>query len=184
MVPPLRRYYEALRSPDSRLAALRFLRLAIPRSARNSSPFGPRRLGRRIIPEFAVPVAPEPVFFEELSGPPKFPGNPRDHSPCSSTPARPDLRVGTSCQQIRQGPRIEAQRRLSTNNDFGAQSHGIWSGCLRLVVEVARHHARLASGHWPPATGRDSHPQSSDERFPNVEILPPFLSILALASFV
>ena len=32
--------------------------------------------------------------------------------------------------------------------NFGAQSHGIWSGCLRLAVEVARHHARLASGCW------------------------------------
>ena len=43
-VPPLRRYYGALRLPDSLLAALRFLRLAIPRSVCVSSPFGRRRM--------------------------------------------------------------------------------------------------------------------------------------------
>src|SRR5262249_48782665 len=41
MVPPLRRYYEALRPPGSRLASLRYLRSAIPRSTRDSSPSGP-----------------------------------------------------------------------------------------------------------------------------------------------
>jgi hypothetical protein len=128
-------------------------------------------------------LLPVRTFFEERSGSPKFPGDPRDHAPCSSTPARPSPRYGTSCQRTRQGPRIKPQRRLSTLANFGAQSHGIWPGCLRFAVEVTRHHARLASGHWPPATGRDSNPQSPDERFPNGEILPPFLSFLAQGSF-
>ena len=43
LVPLLQRYYEALRPPDSRFAALRFLRLAIPWSVCVSSPFGRRR---------------------------------------------------------------------------------------------------------------------------------------------
>src|SRR5271157_5469330 len=43
LVPLLQRYYEALRPPDSLFAALRFLRLAIPRSVCVSSPFGRRR---------------------------------------------------------------------------------------------------------------------------------------------
>jgi hypothetical protein len=43
-VPPLRRYYGALRLPDSLFAALRFLRLAIPWNACFSSPFGRRRM--------------------------------------------------------------------------------------------------------------------------------------------
>ena len=43
-VPPLRRYYGALRLPDSLLAALRFLRLEIPWSVCISSPFGRRRV--------------------------------------------------------------------------------------------------------------------------------------------
>jgi len=42
LVPQLPWYYETLRFPDSLLAALRFLRLAIPRSVCFSSPFGPR----------------------------------------------------------------------------------------------------------------------------------------------
>src|SRR3984885_7093628 len=42
-VPPLQRYYGALRLPDRLLAALRFLRLAIPWSVCVSSPFGRRR---------------------------------------------------------------------------------------------------------------------------------------------
>jgi hypothetical protein len=36
-------------------------------------PIRPQTLSRRIIPEFAVPVAPDPVFFRELSGSPTFP---------------------------------------------------------------------------------------------------------------
>src|SRR5262249_8093978 len=40
-VPPVRRYYEALRLPDVRLAALRFLRLAIPSLRPSFVPDGP-----------------------------------------------------------------------------------------------------------------------------------------------
>ncbi len=36
-------------------------------------PHRPQTHGRRIIPEFAVPVAPDPVFFKELPGSPTFP---------------------------------------------------------------------------------------------------------------
>jgi len=43
VVPLVHRYYETLRPPDSLLAALRFLRLAIPWSVCVSSPFGRRR---------------------------------------------------------------------------------------------------------------------------------------------
>ena len=43
-VPPLQHYYGVLRLPDSLLAALRFLRLAIPGNACVSSPFGRRRM--------------------------------------------------------------------------------------------------------------------------------------------
>ena len=81
-------------------------------------PVRPQTPSRRIIPEFAVPVAPDPVYFKGLPGSPKFPGNPRDHSPCSPTPARPDTRDGTNCQRIRHGPRVEPRRRLSTNRRF------------------------------------------------------------------
>ena len=167
MVPLLHRYYETLRPPDSRFAALRFLRLAIPSERLRFVPVRPQTQSRRIIPEFAVPVAPDPVFFEELPGSPMFPGNPHDHSPCSPTPAGPGTRYGTKGQRTRHGPRTKAQRRLPTIADFGAQSHGFWSRCLRLAVEVARHRARLASGCWSQLCRTGFDPQGFYERFLN-----------------
>ncbi len=122
---------------------------------------------RRIIPEFAVPVAPDPVDFRELSGSPKFPGNPLDHSPCSPTPAGPGTRYGTRGQRTRHGPRTKAQRGLLTVANFGAQSHGFWSRCLRLEVEVTRHRARLASGCWSQLCRTGFDPQGFYERFLN-----------------
>src|SRR6478609_7106533 len=86
VVPPAHRYYGTLRPPDSLFAALRFLRLAIPWRRLQFVPVRPQTHSRRIIPEFAVPVAPDPAFTRELSGSPKFPENPLDHSPCSSDP--------------------------------------------------------------------------------------------------
>ena len=122
---------------------------------------------RRIIPEFAGPVAPEPVDFRGLPGSPKFPGNPHDHSPCSSTPAGPSTRYGTKGQRTRHGPRTKAQRGLPTVANFGAQSHGFWSRCLRLEVEVTRHRARLASGCWSQLCRTGFDPQGFYERFLN-----------------
>jgi len=130
-------------------------------------PVRPQTHGRRIIPEFAVPVAPDPVDFMELSGSPMFPGNPHDHSPCSSTPAGPGTRYGTRGQRTRHGPRTKAQRGLPTVASFGAQSHGFWSRCLRLEVEVTRHRARLASGCWSQLCRTGFDPQGFYERFLN-----------------
>jgi len=39
-------------------------------------------------------------------------------------------------------------RGLSTKGNFGAQSHGIGTHCPRVVVRLATHHARLASGSF------------------------------------
>ena len=96
-----------------------------------------------------------------------FPGNPHDHSPCSSTPAGPSTRYGTKGQRTRHGPRTKAQRRLPTVANFGAQSHGFWSRCLRLEVEVTRHRARLASGCWSQLCRTGFDPQGFYERFLN-----------------
>ena len=103
----------------------------------------------------------------ELSGSPMFPGNPHDHSPCSSTPAGPGTRYGTRGQRTRHGPRTKAQRGLPTIANFGAQSHGFWSRCLRLEVEVTRHRARLASGCWSQLCRTGFDPQGFYERFLN-----------------
>ena len=96
-----------------------------------------------------------------------FPGNPHDHSPCSSTPAGPSTRYGTKGQHTRHGPRTKAQRGLPTIANFGAQSHGFWSRCLRLEVEVTRHRARLASGCWSQLCRTGFDPQGFYERFLN-----------------
>ena len=96
-----------------------------------------------------------------------FPGNPHDHSPCSSTPAGPGTRYGTKGQRTRHGPRTKAQRGLPTVANFGAQSHGFWSRCLRLEVEVTRHRARLASGCWSQLCRTGFDPQGFYERFLN-----------------
>ena len=139
---------------------------------------------RRIIPEFAIPVTPDPVDFRELSGSPKFPGNPHDHSPCSSTPAGSSTRYGTRGQRTRHGPRTKAKRGLPTIANFGAQSHGFWSRCLRLVVMVSHHCTQdslPAAG--PSFAGRDSNPQGFYERFLSISTRPPLPSFLG-ASFV
>ena len=108
------------------------------------------------------------VTHERLLAPsPKFPGNPRDHSPCSQTPARPNPRNGTTCQRIRHGPRLHEHRRLSTTANFGAQSHGIWSHyASRWKSPATTQDSLPAAG--PRPTGRDSHPQGSSERFLNM----------------
>jgi|SRR6516162_2018667 len=118
-VPLVPRYSETLRPPDSLLAALRCLRLAIPLERLSFVPVRLQTQSRRIIPEFAVPVTPEPADFRELSGSPKFPGNPVDHSPCSPTPAGPSTRCGTRGQRTRHGPRTKAKRGLLTGKVSG-----------------------------------------------------------------
>ncbi len=82
----------------------------------------------------------------ETTGRPKFLGNPVVPTPCSQTPARP------TCQAIRQ---LGTARRASNGEssprfgNFGAQSHGISTRCLRFAVRLTPTHARLASGCWP-----------------------------------
>ena len=78
----------------------------------------------------------------------QVPGEPSWPFALFSDPGGTGCALGTNCQRTRRGPRIEPRRRAPTNADFGAQSHGIWSGCLRLAGAVTRHHARLASGCW------------------------------------
>jgi hypothetical protein len=61
--------------------------------------------------------------------------------------------------------------------NFGAQSHGFWSRCLRLVVMVSHHCTQdslPAAG--PSFAGRDSNPQGFYERFLSISTLPPFPS--------
>ena len=172
-VPPPRRYYEALRLPAARFAALRFLRLAIP----PVRPVCSQRPGRTTVGSgelvFRVPSRKLSV---ETAGSLRFPSHPRVPTPCSQTPvgpmhARPLRRLGAAPASMHNGG--------SRNKDgFGAQSHGIRTRCLRFAGRVAppprktrfRLLAKLCRAGFV-------HPQGCDERFPSFESLSPFSSL-------
>jgi hypothetical protein len=86
-VPPLLRYYEALRLPAVHLAALRCLRLAIPSFVPCSSP--PARDIAVDLPGVGKPEL-QPAVTTETAGPPRFPSHPRVPAPCSLTPVGPN----------------------------------------------------------------------------------------------
>jgi hypothetical protein len=91
------------------------------------------------------------------------------YMPCSGpTP------VGPLCQAIRALPYSLAprcclphiqKRRLPLRTNFGAQSHGLHTRCLRFAAAVTDVHARLASDWWPTLAGRDLNPLGSIARF-------------------
>jgi hypothetical protein len=81
----------------------------------------------------------------------------------------------------RHGPTRSVRRGLSTRGNFGAQSHGISTSCLRFAPWVAPKDARLASGCWPALPDGIGYPQGSYERFLRccLHHFPPFSSFLA-----
>jgi len=50
---------------------------------------------------------------------------------------------------------VQARRRLQARGNFGAQSHGFGTCCLRFVRGSPHQDARLASGCWPSSPRRD-----------------------------
>lgn len=100
-------------------------------------------------------AAPATVYRDGAVGSPRFLGNPHVSLPCSPTPA--DLRTRPNTVR-KHGPRIIQRRGLPTRGDFGAQSHGLDTGCLRFAQWVAPQDARLASGCWPALPGGISLP--------------------------
>jgi hypothetical protein len=93
-----------------------------------------------------------------------------------SDPGRTDARQAIAAS--RRGSRLNGQRWLPRQNDFGAQSHGIRTRCLRFAGRVAppprktrfRLLAKLCRAGFV-------HPQGCDERFPSFESLPPLSSL-------
>ena len=138
---------------------------------------------RRIIPEFAVPVAPDPVDFRELSGSPKFPGNPRDQSPCLR-PRRDRVRA--------MGPEVNVPDTAPGTSKTRAPHSCKFRGSItRLLVSLSTPrggglpplHARLASGCWSQLGRAGFHPQGFYERFLSINTRPPLPSFLG-TSFV
>src|SRR5512142_983771 len=70
-------------------------------------------------------------------------------------------------------PRIQ-MRRLSQCLTFGAQSHGLFTRCLRFaasfLVAQSYGHARLASRWWSALAGWDWRPTRSLMKFPSIYI--------------
>ena len=106
----------------------------------------------------------EPVVEEmETVGRPEFLGNPIVSAPCSTTPARPTCPATTTGGH---GPTHRQRRGLSTKGNFGAQSHGFGTRCLRFAARLTPPHARLASGCPARLYRAGLAPQGSYERFP------------------
>src|ERR1700682_4586627 len=82
----------------------------------------------------------------ETPGRPKFLGNPDVLMPCSLTPAGP---IRQAIQRDRRGPRSQHDEGSPRFGTFGAQWHGLGTGCLRFARWVTPEDARLASGCWP-----------------------------------
>ena len=161
-VPRVQRYYEALRVPAARPATLRFLRMTVttPRACvRSAKPDAGLEPG-----VFGLVTPRRPVIIDvETAGRPKFLGNPPVPTPCSSTPA--GSTPPGHCGELTRSP-MRQRRGLQTKGNFGAQSHGFSTHCLRFVRWVTPQDARLASGCWPALPDGIDYPQSSDERFP------------------
>ena len=151
-VPRVHQYYGALRFPTARPDTLRFLRVTVttPCACFRLSDQARRRLAARSF-RSGNSVKPDSIDVE-TAGRPKFLGNPDVPAPCSQTPARPTLPGHTVG---RHGPTHSVPRGLSTRGNFGAQSHGMGTRCLRFAVRITPPHARLASGCGPRSTRRD-----------------------------
>ncbi len=85
LVPPLHRYYAVLRFPAALPAALRCLRLAVPRLG---SRFAPRRGKPACLGHGLGQPASLPALYAETTGPPRFLGVPHAHMPRSGTPMK------------------------------------------------------------------------------------------------
>ena len=93
---------------------------------------------------------------------------PRSTTPAEPTTPRPLLTVSSMLP-----PRFP-RRRLQRLMNFGAQSRGFGTCCLRFKNSVATIPARLASGWLAPAfTGRASNPLDRCKRFQVIH--PPLL---------
>ena len=81
------------------------------------------------------------------------------YDPGRTLPIGPLHRLGTA-------PVMSTTKATHDKQNFGAQSHGFRTGCLRFARWVAPQDARLASGCWPSSSGRDWLPAELHGRFP------------------
>jgi len=163
-LPPLPRYYEALRRPADPLAALRCLRLAIP----------PCRPDVRSLAQAADPLrgpgdfglcSPGHVFTTETTGPPRFLANPLTTCPA----LRPRQDPSDAAFTVRGCglPLVTMSVGSCINKYFGVQSHGLPPPCVRFAVWIAPR-PRNTRFRLVASLGRVEAvppPQGSTERF-------------------
>jgi hypothetical protein len=149
-VPPLPRYYGTLRLPAAPLAALRYLRLAIPSFRPSFVPVGLGR-GPRINLELVSRVSGR--HFDGDDRVSQVPGDPS----CALALFFDPGGIGHA-RPLRRADAVPAA-------DKSEDSHEKLSGLNRtawtLAVSASQggsplHHARRASGCWPSSAGRDS----------------------------
>jgi hypothetical protein len=94
-----------------------------------------------------------PAFTAETEGPPRFLGNPCVPMPCSPTPAGPST---PGHYGVPAWPPLCPQRRLPRDSSFRGSIARLWDSLFTLrPMQLPTPDAKLASGRWPSATGRD-----------------------------
>ena len=94
---------------------------------------------------------------------------------CPALRPRPNRRSLASLTVSSMLPPRFPRRRLQRLMNFGAQSRGFGTCCLRFTSDVATTHAKLASGWLAAFTGRASNPLDRYKRFQITH--PPFLDL-------
>ena len=154
VVPLAQRYYETLRPPDKLFAALRFLRLAIPRSACVSSPFGRRRRADGSSRSLLYRLLPIRLSSGNCQGRPSSRGTLLIIRHVPPTPVRPGRLSGPRVNCPARPPRLTKTR----------AHHKEISGLNHTAFDLADYasqggsplrHARLAAGCWSSSAGRD-----------------------------
>ncbi len=165
-VPLLQQYYQSATTSCRHPAALRFLRLAVPRlHSLLSLPGGRvRRQGLELVTRYLRPgIRRGANRVLSSSWGTTIVRLHMFQSDAGRTACTRPLR----CSSVALGHRRAKAptKGLSTLNSmaFGLAVYASQCGLLQ-------HHARLASSCWSGSTGRASHPQGSDERFQSCEL--------------
>jgi hypothetical protein len=129
-VPPLPRYYEVLRLLSVLPAALRCLRLAVPRVRRRFAPADERRVADGPGVWSSVP---RPISREETTRSPRSLGNPLRTCPAlrprRGLDARPPRHLDAAFRLVNSvGPR--------NLGSYGAPSHGLHAPCVRFAAGI------------------------------------------------
>jgi hypothetical protein len=157
---------KALRLPAAHPAALRCLRLAVP--PRPLVLFAPRRTSAPPRPGVVDPVSPAGITRRKRQDLPGSWGTPCVRLPCSVDAGRTARTRPLRCSNAAPGIRT-ARAPTKGLSAFNSMAFGLAVYASRCGLPTP--HARLASSRWSDSTGRDSHPQGSDERFQSVDYI-------------